>query len=149
MRSPWARASTIESKMALMMTSESLLERCGNRLLTSSIKSLFVITLPSRRNKNLSAGTAAAAWLSAAATTTTRSEVLVYRCRTTEYQLGKKIICPTSVPAPIVSSKRPDSLPIQPASPPDPLHTPNYPIHLPSRDLSPELRNTPAHRQAS
>jgi hypothetical protein len=32
--------------MALMMTSESLLERCGNLLLTSSIKSLFVITPP-------------------------------------------------------------------------------------------------------
>src|SRR3990170_3740031 len=51
MRSPWASASTIESKMALMITSESLLERCGNLLLTSSIKSRFVITFPSRRTK--------------------------------------------------------------------------------------------------
>src|SRR4030095_15358675 len=46
MRSPCARASTIESKMALMITSESLRERCGNLLFTSSIKSLFVITSP-------------------------------------------------------------------------------------------------------
>src|SRR5262249_16674526 len=45
MRSPCARASTIESKMALIITSESLRERCGNLLFTSSIKSRFVITI--------------------------------------------------------------------------------------------------------
>src|SRR5262245_8818659 len=51
-RSPCARASTMESKMALMITSESLRERCGNLLFTSSIKSRLVITSPSLHNKD-------------------------------------------------------------------------------------------------
>src|SRR5215467_8831155 len=42
-RSPWESASTMESNIALMITSESRRDRWGNRLFTSSIKSLLVI----------------------------------------------------------------------------------------------------------
>src|SRR5690349_18870899 len=49
MRSPWASASTIESKIALMITSESRRDRCGNRLFTSSMRSLFVMSFSPKR----------------------------------------------------------------------------------------------------
>src|ERR1051325_12153094 len=49
MRSPCASASTIESKIALIITSESRRDRCGKRLFTSSMRSLFVMSFSPKR----------------------------------------------------------------------------------------------------